>query len=114
MNDMKKALWLGLPLAPMLLSISIAWAAGAVACGGANDNLPPPPPPPPPPPAPPPAPPAASSAAPPPAPPVTLTQGIASPDPAAPLPTVKILAPTKDQVIAPDKAADLAIKLDVK
>jgi len=125
MNHVKNALWLGLPLAPLApMVLSIVWAASAVACGGANDNLPPPPPPPPPPAAsdsasvaPPVAsatPPAASSAAPPPAPPVTLTQGIASPDPAAPLPTVKILAPTKDQIIAPDKAADFAIKLDVK
>jgi hypothetical protein len=116
MNKTKKVLWFAAPLAPMVLSI-------AAACGGANDNLPPPPPPPP---APPPAessaapaptasapPPAASQAAPP-APPVQLTQGIASPDPAPPLPTVKIVAPTKDQVIAADKSADFAIKLDVK
>jgi hypothetical protein len=120
MKNSKKALCLALTMAPMVLSL-----LSAAACGGGNDNLPPPPPPPPPPPAasdsasaaPAPtasAPPAASAAAAPPAPPVQLTQGIASPDPAAPLPTVKILAPTKDQVIAADKAADFAIKLDVK
>ncbi len=117
MNKTKKVLWFAAPLAPMVLAI-------AAACGGANDNLPPPPPPPPAPPAaesssaaPAPTasapPPAASQAAPPP-PPVQLTQGIASPDPAPPLPTVKIVAPAKDQVIAADKSADFAIKLDVK
>jgi hypothetical protein len=94
----------------------------ALACGGQNDNLPPPPPPPPPP--------IVSSAAPvdtaapsasvetPPAPPpqapITLTQGSASPDPPAPLPTAKILAPARDQVIPAAKAADFAIKIDVK
>jgi hypothetical protein len=91
-----------------------------VACGGGNDNLPPPPPPPPPAPsiasA---APPSAASAAPapeapPPAPAVTLTQGEASPDPAAPLPTVRIVAPAKDQVIATAAASDFQVKLDVK
>src|SRR5579859_6870894 len=102
-----------LPVAPAVL---------AFACGGGNDNLPPPPPPPAPPPAAttaaaPPASASASVEAPPPAPPpapVTLTAGTASPDPAAPLPTVKILAPAKEQVIPKDKSADFAIKLDVK
>ena len=96
-------------------------AVVAVACGGANDNLPPPPPPPPPPPvasaAPPPAAPTASASAapaPPPAPPVELVQGAASPDPPAPTPTVKFIAPTKDQVIPAAKAGDLEVKLDVK
>ncbi len=48
------------------------------------------------------------------APPVTLTQGTASPDPAVPLPTVKFLAPMRDQLIPVDKASDFAVKLDVK
>jgi hypothetical protein len=90
-----------------------------VACGGGSDNLPPPPPPPPPAPAiASAAPPASASAAatppPPPAPAITLTQGEASPDPAAPLPTVKILAPAKDQVIPAATAGDFVVKLDVK
>ena len=97
-------------------------AALAFACGGGNENLPPPPPPPPPPPAAAseaPAPSAAPSAsaarhaAPPPA-PVQLVQGTASPDPAPPLPTVKILAPAKEQVIPAAKAGDFVVKLDVK
>jgi hypothetical protein len=50
----------------------------------------------------------------PPAPPVTLTQGEASPDPAAPTPTVKILAPGKDQVLKAEAAGDTEVKLDVK
>ena len=87
------------------------------ACGGGSDNLPPPPPPPPPAveapvvtqpatePAPAPAPPAQPA--------VTLTPGAASPDP-SPLPTVKVVAPAKGQVIPADKAADFALKLDVK
>jgi hypothetical protein len=45
---------------------------------------------------------------------VELVQGAASPDPSAPTPTVKILAPTKDQVIATPKVADFEVKLDVK
>jgi hypothetical protein len=45
---------------------------------------------------------------------VQLVQGTASPDPAAPLPTVKIVAPTREQVLPKDKAADFAVKLDVK
>lgn len=90
-------------------------------CGGGNDNLPPPPPPPPPPPtshadaAPPP--PDTTAVAKPtkaPAPPVTITPGAASPDPTAPTPTVKLTAPTKDQVVPADKAGDFAVKLDVK
>lgn len=104
-----------------LFALSAA-GIGAIACGGGNDNLPPPPPPPP---APtgdagatpvattPPAP-ATATPAKPPAPPVALTPGAASPDPAAPLPTVKITAPAKDQVVAADKANDFAVKLDVK
>jgi hypothetical protein len=59
-------------------------------------------------------PPAASTPAPPALPPVTLTLGTASPDPAAPLPTVKIAAPRANEVIAAAKASDFAIKLDVK
>jgi len=43
-----------------------------------------------------------------------LTQGTASPDPPAPTPTVKITAPTKDQVIPAAKANDFEVKLDVK
>jgi hypothetical protein len=102
-----------LPLVPV--------AALAFACGGSNDNLPPPPPPPPPltsataePPdtgAP-----VASATTPPPPPavPVQLVQGTASPDPAAPLPTVKIVAPAREEVIPAAKAADFLVKLDVK
>jgi hypothetical protein len=44
---------------------------------------------------------------------VTLTEGSAAPDPAPPLPTVKILAPAKGQVIPTAKAADTQVKLDV-
>lgn len=92
------------------------------ACGGGSDNLPPPPPPPPAPPSidagPPPSTtetPATSAApAKPEGPPITLTPGAASPDPAAPTPTVKIVAPTRDQVIPVAKVADFAVKLDVK
>jgi hypothetical protein len=106
-----------------LLALPILPAAlVAFACGGSNENLPPPPPPPPPRAsgtgeAPDSAPPPAASAAtppPPPAAPVTLTQGTASPDPAAPLPTVKIVAPAKEQIIPAAKAADFVVKLDVK
>ena len=89
----------------------------AIACGGENGNLPPPPPPPPPPAAtveaPPPAASASAAPTPPPAPPVTLLASTASPDPAK-LPTVKITAPSMDQLIATDKANDFSIKLDVK
>jgi hypothetical protein len=48
---------------------------------------------------------------------VTLTQAAPSavaPDPAPPLPTVKILAPAKDSVIPSAKAGDTQVKLDVK
>lgn len=104
------------------LALGTILVACGVACGGNTDNLPPPPPPPPPaltpsaPPPPPPPPPAADAgaAAATPAAPVTLTPMVASPDPAAPLPTVKITSPTKDQVIPADKAAETAVKLDVK
>jgi hypothetical protein len=105
----------------LLATIPLVPAAFAFACGGANDNLPPPPPPPPP------APtatsaammdasttPASSAVAPPPAPPITLSQGSASPDPPAPTPTVKIAAPAKEQIIPSAKAADFEVKLDVK
>jgi hypothetical protein len=107
---------------PLLFAFSFA-----AACGGESDNLPPPPPPPPPPPS---AAPASSVAAPPVAdtsasatdggaaqaatPPVTLQEGAASPDPAAPTPTVKIVAPSANQVLKGDKAADFEVKLDVK
>jgi hypothetical protein len=43
-----------------------------------------------------------------------LLPGAASPDPAAPLPTVKITQPAKDQVIPADKANAFDVKLDVK
>jgi hypothetical protein len=111
MTKSKLLFFLAAPLLP---------AVFAIACGGGNENLPPPPPPPP-------APPAASSGPadasasaeptpppPPPAPAIQLTQGVASPDPAAPTPTVKIVAPTKGQVIPSAKAADFEVKLDVK
>ncbi|MBX3191560.1 MAG: hypothetical protein KF819_31490 [Labilithrix sp.] len=103
-------------LAPSLFS-SLALSLALGACGGGSDNLPPPPPPPPPPPAAsalPVATAAPTAPAKPPAPPVTMTPGAASPDPTAPTPTVKLTAPTKDQVIAADKAAEFAVKLDVK
>jgi hypothetical protein len=108
--------------AQLFLTIPILPAVVAMACGGANDNLPPPPPPPP-------APPVASAAAAPatsstpapatsastpPAPPITLSQGSASPDPPAPTPTVKIVTPAKDQIVPSAKAADFEAKLDVK
>ena len=106
----------------LLLAVTLLPAGIAIACGGGNENLPPPPPPPP---APPPVaaspPPAASAPAsaeatppPPPAQPVQLLQGAASPDPTPPLPTVRFVAPTKEQVIPTAKAADFEIKLDVK
>jgi hypothetical protein len=105
----------------LALVISLLPAATALACGGANDNLPPPPPPPPPPPATASAAPSASAAPPPaattapaPPPPVELTEGSASPDPAPPTPTVTFVSPTKGQVVPTAKASDLEIKLDVK
>ncbi len=99
-------------------SASFSTLALLAACGGGSDNLPPPPPPPPPAvEAPATTQPATTEAAPAPAKPaeaaVTLTQGAASPDP-TPLPTVKVVAPAKGQVIPADKAADFALKLDVK
>jgi hypothetical protein len=105
-----------------LLALPVLPVALALACGGSNDNLPPPPPPPPPLVTASPDMPSASAAPsasastppPPPAAPVTLTQGNASPDPAAPLPTVKILAPAKEQVIPAAAAGDFVVKLDVK
>jgi hypothetical protein len=103
-----------------VLFLAAATPLFPIACGGGNDNLPPPPP----------APsprvmPSASAssssanvadAAPPPpaAPPVLLVMGTASPDPVAPLPVVKIAAPTSGQVVAADKAGDFQVKLDVK
>lgn len=101
-----------------IFALPLGLAAAVFACGG-PDNLPPPPPPPPVPstdaattvstvaPPPPSTPPKA------PAPPVTLTLGAASPD-VTPLPTVAVTAPSKEQVIASDKAADFTVKLDVK
>jgi hypothetical protein len=100
--------------------------ASFAACGGGSDNLPPSPPPPPPAPSslasakpvettPPPPPPTDTKPPPPPPPAITLAKGDASPDPAAPLPVVKIAAPTKDQVVpGGDKAQSFQVKLDVK
>jgi hypothetical protein len=111
-------MWKARRLAPVF-ALPVFAAGFIFACGGGSDNLPPPPPPPPVP-----ATDAAATvttaaptqAAPakPPPPPVTLTPGAAAPDPAAPLPTVAITAPTKEQVIANDKAVDFSVKLDVK
>jgi hypothetical protein len=101
-----------------VFAVPVIAATVAFACGGAGDNLPPAPPAPPVPPtdaapaistAP-----ATTAATKPPPPPVTLTPGAASPDPAAPLPTVAIVAPARDQVIPNDKATDFSVKLDVK
>ncbi len=104
------------------LAASLGFAAlmGAtlVACGGGSENLPPPPPPPPPPPAS--AAPVATTPAPAPAPthapapPISIAPGAASPDPTGPLPTVKVVAPAKDQVLDAAKAGDFEVKLDVK
>jgi hypothetical protein len=110
LRNLRKLLFIGLPVLP---------AALALACGGANENLPPPPPPPPAPPAAsaPPAPstaPAASVEAPPPPAPIELVEGVASPAPPAPLPTAAFVAPTKGQVITVAKSADFEVKLDVK
>ena len=106
------------------LAVVLAALVASAACGPNQDNLPPPPPPPPPSP---------SSLVPPaptdsamamgdagmqtmatPASPVTLGPGARSPDPDKPTPTVKINAPSKDQVIPQDKANDFIVKLDVK
>ena len=93
-----------------LVALAAAIPVAQIACGGNDSNLPPPPPPPgtvasasatatttetattPPPPAPP---------------PPALVLGAESETP-NPLPTVKITAPTSDQVVATDKAADFA------
>jgi hypothetical protein len=98
--------------------------AGFIACGPNQDNLPPPPPPPPPPPsslaqAPATSTPVVDAGTAPSTPkaeekPVTLTVGPKGEEPPKPTPVVKIVAPTKDQVVPADKAAELAIKLDVK
>jgi hypothetical protein len=45
---------------------------------------------------------------------VQLSEGTASPDPAAPTPTVAFVAPAKGAVIKADKAGDFEVKLDVK
>ena len=45
---------------------------------------------------------------------MTLTPGAPAPDPTAPLPSVRISAPAKDQVLDAAKAGDFSIKLDVK
>lgn len=99
------------PLLPLLVLASH--------CGGGADNLPPPPPPPPPPvlatPTPAPAETPVSKA--PEAktePAVELLLGTAAPNPPAPTPTVRFLAPTRGQVIPNAKAQDFEIKLDVK
>lgn len=104
----------------LALTISLCLAGTAVACGGGSENLPPPPPPPAPPPVassasgPTTAPPPAATQAPAPPPPVQLTEGAASPDPPAPLPTVAFIAPTKEQLIPAAKASDFEVKVDVK
>ena len=105
----------------LALAASMLPLAATAACGGGNDNLPPPPPPPPPAavmassaPSAPPASASAAPEAPPPAPPVQLSQGDASPDPPAPTPTVRIVAPTKEQIVATAAAGDFAVKLDIK
>jgi hypothetical protein len=43
-----------------------------------------------------------------------LALGAAFPDPPAPTPTVKFVAPTKEQVVPAAKAGDFEVKLDVK
>src|SRR5690606_34695211 len=102
--------------------LALSSGIAAIACGGGSDNLPPPPPPPPAPNADAggtpvstaPATPATATPAKPPAPPVALVPGTPATDPSAPLPTVAITAPTKDQVIPENKANDFSVKLDVK
>jgi len=104
----------------LLVSAACALPLVSFACGGEDTNLPPPPPPP------------GGSVAmpsattsgmatatattppPPPAPPPALVLGAASPDPSAPLPSVKIAAPTANQVIPEKGAGDFVVKLDVK
>jgi len=109
------------PIAKLVCLIATVSAAplASFACGGAETNLPPPPP----------APgngvasasaSSSSSAvtsatvATPPLPAAALVLGPQGDPPPAPLPTVKITAPTSGQVIAADKAADFIVKLDVK
>ncbi len=102
----------------VLAALVCAAPLASFACGGGDSNLPPPPP----------APgngvgsatattstavTTASTQAPPAAPPPALVLGTASDDP-SPAPTVKITAPTSNQVIAKDKAGDFVVKLDVK
>ena len=98
-----------------LVSSLLPLPRSPVACGGGNDNLPPPPPPPPPAPAIASAAPAAAAASA--APAARRAAGPAgarsrrgrrAPIPRRPLPTVKILAPTKDQVIPAATAGDFA------
>ncbi len=108
-----------MPRTPTSLVLGLLFALAlplTTACGGGNDNLPPPPPPPPPPAEPLVPPPSTAQAAPPapPPPPVTLLPGAASPDPTAPLPTVRIVSPGPAQKIPADKVAAFPIKLDVK
>ncbi len=107
-----------------VLSLAASSALAAfIACGPNQDNLPPPPPPPLPPPS------SLAQATPPnmgadsgsgastpkaEEKPITLTVGPKGEEPPKPTPIVKIVAPTKDQVVAADKAAELVIKLDVK
>ncbi len=96
---------------------AVGLLAAAAACGGGNDNLPPNPPPPPlPVETAEPVPSSTASSAPvePQLPPVSIQSSAPAPDPTAPLPTVKITTPTQKQVVAADKAADFAVKLDVK
>jgi hypothetical protein len=61
-----------------------------------------------------PAPSAVPAEAPPPPAPIQLTEGVASPAPPAPLPTVAFTAPTKGQIVPTAKSADFEVKLDVK
>jgi len=111
LRNVRRLLFITLPVLP---------AALALACGGANENLPPPPPPPPAPPpaasaaAPVPTASAAPAEAPPPPAPIQLTEGVASPAPPAPLPTVAFTAPTKGQLVPTAKSSDFEVKLDVK
>lgn len=111
---------LHVPRIRALFPVSLALLLSA--CGGANGELPPPPAPPPPIPSTTSTTPPVSSSSPassvaepppPPAPAVELVAGQPSPDPVAPLPTVKFLSPKKQQVIPLEKASDFEIKLAV-
>jgi hypothetical protein len=103
-----------------LVPFSLALLVGAAACGG-SEPAPVPPPPPPPPAtveAPPPAPPATAEA-PPPAPEKPALPDVAfgpttASDTPKKLPKVTIKTPTAEQSIAPDKAKDFDVKIDVK